>query len=373
MALWFCVAFALSISLVQAQSGRVKTPPTGKTKTTTASGDKKTITPSKDLPPGPPAKPETGAESPTPSPTPERRPRTAPDQKDVANDDDVVRVESNLVAIPASIVDRQGRAVVDLKLEDFELLIDSEKKTLNALSRSETPVKLALLFDNSSSIDKAREFEKQAAIKFFKKVLRPIDQAALYSVTDEIILVQKLTNDVRRLTQAIESFGKPEGATSLHDAIVQAAFYLKPFQDRKVIVIVSDGEDTTSRIENFDEALRMVQEAGCQVYAINTKQFEYLAQTGKPTGNANIRALIAERRLQEMTSQTGGAVYAPLSNRDVDEAFAQIAAELSQQYVLTYYADEDTRDGKFRAITLRVPARKDLNIRARKGYYSRRK
>ncbi len=358
----FCVSVAIFCLSAQAQSGRVKPKNSNDKKTDSSSNQQAN-------------KQTTNDTRPKIAPTPTPMPSPSPQQKTGNNvdvgDDDIVRVDSNLVTIPASIVDGQGTPITNLKLEDFELFIDGQTKIISSISRSETPVKLALLFDNSSSIDAAREFEKQAALKFFKRVIRPIDQAALYSVTDKIILMQALTSDTRLLTHAIESFGKAEGATSLIEAVAEAARYLKPFGERKVIVIVSDGEDTTSDLP-FEDMLRIVQNAGCQVYVVNTKQFEYLAQSGKVNGNANIRALTAERRMMELTEQTGGAVYSPLNTRDVDNAFTQIAAELSQQYVLSYYAVDDERDGKFRTITLRTPQRKDLRIRARKGYYSRK-
>jgi len=360
--LCLCVSVAIFCLSAHAQSGRVK-PKNDKDKKTNSSSNQQAN------------KQTTNETRPKIAPIPTPSPSPTPQQKTGNNidvgDDDVVRVNSNLVTIPASVVDTQGTPVTTLKLEDFELLIDGQTKLISAISRSETPVKLALLFDNSSSIDKAREFEKQAAIKFFKRVIRPIDQAALYSVTDQIVLMQALTNNTTLLTQAIENFGKPEGATSLIEAIAEAANYLKPFNERKVIVIVSDGEDTTSDL-SFESMLKIVQNAGCQVYVVNTKQFEYLAQSGKPNGNANIRALTAERRMIEVTEQTGGAVYSPLNTKDVDNAFTQIAAELSQQYVLSYYAVDDERDGGFRTIALRTPQRKNLRIRARKGYYSRK-
>lgn len=361
VSLFLCVSAAIFSSLVFAQSGRNK-PPVDKVKNTNAkkqtNSQQTSTTNSSTNENSNTAGPKL---SPTPSPTP----------VDEVDENDVVRVESNLVTIPASVVDRENNPILNLKLEDFELMVDGKVKIISEVSRSETPVRLVLLFDNSSSIDKAREFEKEAAIKFFKKVLRPMDQAALYSVTDQIRLIQPLTNNAKQLSQAIDSFGKPEGATSLIDAFATAANYLKHYQERKVIVVVSDGEDTTSDL-SFEEMVRIVQNAGCQVYVVNTKQFEYLSQTGKAGGNANIRALTAERRMQEITEQTGGAVYAPLTTKEVDNAFTQIAAELSQQYVLSYYIADDAKDGGFRVITLRIPQRKDLNIRARKGYYSRK-
>ena len=94
-----------------------------------------------------------------------------------------------------------------------------------------------------------------------------------------------------------------------------------------------------------------------------------MVQTGLHD-SANLRALAAERRMEQFASQTGGAVYIPKTHYDVDSAFQQIAADLSQQYVLSYYPADERRDGRFHLIDLRVRARKDVRVRARKGYYS---
>jgi Ca-activated chloride channel family protein len=285
--------------------------------------------------------------------------------------EDVVRITSNLVTVPASVVDAQGRAVVDLKLEDFELRVDGQPKPISDLNRAEVPVTLALLFDNSSSLTAAREFEKQAAVKFFRSVIRPIDRAAIYSVATEFELVQPLTNSVSALVRTVEHFGKPEGATKLLDAIADAANYLRPYPGRKVIIIVSDGEDTLSDLD-FDTTLRRVLAADCQVYAVQTKQIEYAMLTGT-IGNANIRTLAAERRLQDLTAHTGGVVYTPVQTADLDAAFTQISADLAQQYVLSYYpTDDDRSDGRFRIISVRVATRPNIRVRARRGYYPRR-
>ncbi|MEP7037192.1 MAG: VWA domain-containing protein, partial [Acidobacteriota bacterium] len=160
---------------------------------------------------------------------------------------DIISVDSTLVPIPVSVIDQNGQAVTNLKLENFDLQIDGKAAEIGELSRSDSPVRLALLFDNSSSVTIAREFEKKAAIRFFKKVLRPDeDLAALYSVQTGTRLEQPLTKNVSQLTDAIENFPVPAGATALLDAIITAADYLKTVQGRRVIVIVSDGEDTIS-------------------------------------------------------------------------------------------------------------------------------
>lgn len=273
--------------------------------------------------------------------------------------DDVVRISSNLVPIPVSVVDSKGRAVTNLKLEDFELHVDGQPKSLSDLSRSETSVRMAMLFDNSGSLDFAREFEKHAAIRFFRKVMRVKDEAAIYSIETDSHLVQPLTNDVLRLEQTIQNFGRPEGGTSLFDAIMESAGYLKPYSGRRVIVIVSDGIETTSRHSEFDPVVKHVLADDCQIYVVQTGLYE----------GANLRALTAERRMQQLTEQTGGAVYTPKTVGELDAAFDQIAADLSQQYVLSYYPPADHRDGRMHALDLKVKTRKDLRLRSRRGYY----
>jgi hypothetical protein len=103
---------------------------------------------------------------------------------------DVVRISSNLVPIPVSAVDVKGNAVVNLKLDDFELLVDGQPQPLSDLTRAETSVRMALLFDNSGSLDFARDFEKHAAIRFFRKVMRAKDEAAIYSIATDSYLAQ---------------------------------------------------------------------------------------------------------------------------------------------------------------------------------------
>jgi Ca-activated chloride channel family protein len=341
--------------------------------------------------PAPETQGKKGATTPTPTPTPIHRPTgpiaepvsasgepsakgrkqdsglrppgsaTPAAQAPEGGDDEgeVVRISSNLVPLPASVVDAQGRAIADLKAEDFELRVDGEVKAIGDLSRFETPVSIALLFDNSSSLNATREFERQAGVRFLKAVVRPVDRAAVYSISTEPWLAQPLTNDVHALVHTIENFGKAEGATALFDTVAQAADYLKPQKTRKVILIVSDGTDTISDLD-FDTTMARLLADDCQVYAV---------QTGN-SDSANLRDLAGERRLQEFAAQTGGAVYVPRTNAELSEAFRQIAADLSQQYVLSYYPVGEPRDGRFRTFTLQVKTRPNLRVRTRKGYYA---
>src|SRR5687768_17297116 len=276
---------------------------------------------------------------------------------DEVDPNEIVHVGSRLVPVPATVLDSRGFAVTNLKLEDFELRVDGQLKPITELHRTETPVRMVMLFDNSGSLSEAREFEKRAAMRFFRSVMRPVDQAAIYSVSTDIFLAQPLTSDVNTLERVIESFGRPEGSTALFDAMAEGAAYLRPYAGRRVIVIVSDGRENTSRLD-FETTLQRIVADDCQVYVVQTGLYE----------NANVRDLIAERRMQEFSTQTGGAVYIPKSVADLDAAFSQIAADLAQQYVLSYYPADDKRDGRYHTMAIRVTSHPTARVRARKVF-----
>lgn len=277
---------------------------------------------------------------------------------ETVDENEVVRVESNLVIIPASVVDFRGRAITDLRADDFELKVDGEVKAIGDVSRAETPVNVALLFDNSASLSAAREFEKQAAVRFFQSVVRPIDRAAVYSISTTPTLSQGLTNDVPRLVRTVQSFGKPDGATALFDALAQAADYMRPLAGRKVLVLVSDGTDTVSDA-SFEDAINRALLAECQVYVVQTRQVE----------DPNLHDTVSEQRMFKLTEQTGGAVFIPQSVDELDAVFSQISLDLSQQYLLSYTPQDERKDKFFRFISLRVKTRQNLRVRARKGFY----
>lgn len=329
-----------------AQSGRTKATPTPTPKS--ISGPSAVNSP-----------PPSTTRVPTPTPTP-------------TDPNDIIKVASTLVPIPVSVNESNGRAVTNLKLADFELKVDGKLAEIDDVFRSEAPIRLAMLFDNSSSVLIARDFERDAAVKFFRKVVRPDrDMAALFSVADVTRLEQPLTQDVSSLTRAIDAFPQPGGATALLDGIIRAADYLKLAEGRRVIVIVSDGEDTYSEESTtLEMVVHTLQVANCQVFVMKTKDFENHKLTGVRGGNANIRALTAERRMIEITQQTGGAVYSPIDETEMNDAFAQISAELAQQYVLSYYPEPDLdHRGEFRAITVGIKGKSNLVVRTRKGYY----
>jgi Ca-activated chloride channel family protein len=342
-----CLTLVVSLTLVftttaRVQSGRIK------------EKNPQRPTPSSGQDAGRTATPDKSKSKTQPEP---HKPKTS----DEVDEADIVRVSSNLVPIPATVVDAGGNAITGLMLEDFELRVDGQVRPISDMTRTDTSVKLVMLFDNSGSVFLSREFEKRAAKRFFRKVLRPTDEAAIYSIESDSYLAQPLTKDLVRLEYTIDSFGNPSGSTSLFDAIVDAAAYLRPYDGRRVLVIVSDGIETTSR-NDFAATLKQVLADDCQIFVVQTGLYD----------DANLRALAAERRMEQLAGQTGGAVYIPRTTVELELAFQNIAADLAQQYVLSYYPGAERRDGSFHVIDLRVKARKDLRVRARRGYYSPR-
>jgi Ca-activated chloride channel homolog len=347
----FALIFLLAFSFpVFSQSGRIK--PTE----TPAPRPPAQSTP---VPITPPSRERVAAPSPTPSFT---------------ETDDILRVESLLIPIPVSVLDRSGNAVRTLRQEDFELKIDGEPAKIGDITRAQIPIRMAILFDNSGSLTTARDFQIEAAVRFIDRVLIPErDQAAIYSVSTSTRLIQPFTPDKNLLVRTLRGLPPPVGATALMDGIELAAKYLSEVQGRRVIVIISDGDDTKTDT-TYERALRTAQQNNCQIYIVQTLAFENFIRTGSRHGNANIRSLAAERRMEGFASQTGGAVYMPIDQAELDDAFRRLSADLAEQYIISYYPENDPGSpGEFRPIEVTVRNRTDLTIRARRGYYVPRK
>ncbi|MGH9800266.1 MAG: VWA domain-containing protein, partial [Blastocatellia bacterium] len=199
---------------------------------------------------------------------PENLPQNPP-KKDEA---DTIRIDSDLVTVVASISKKSPTDSLNLIGEDFEILEDGVLQEIANFARdADQPLNLVMLFDSSLSVTQKIGFEKRAAAKFFERVIRPQDRAALFAVSTDVVVIQDFTNRVPLLTQATKQL-KPQGATSLYDAVYLAANYLKATKGRRVIVIVSDGGDTTSQ-KGLLDALRQSQQADAVVYSIYTGNF----------------------------------------------------------------------------------------------------
>jgi Ca-activated chloride channel homolog len=304
-----------------------------------------------------------------PAPPPLRLPEQTPQESGVS-----IRINSDLVTVVTTISRRSSNDPLELRREDFEVLEDGiPQEIANFAREAEQPLQMVMLFDTSLSISQKIDFERRAAAKFFERVMRPQDRAALFAFSTEITVLQEFTGKVPLLVNAMNQLWA-QGATSLYDAIFQASDYLKPAQGRRVIVVVSDGGDTTSQ-RTLLEALANAQRSDVMIFAVFTGNGDF---------SENLRDLAGERALETLTSETGGTLYRPiatpgtqgretdeLSIKELDLAFYNLAEQLRTQYTLGFYSTNDKRDGSFRKLAVRVK-KPGYTTRARSGYYAPR-
>jgi Ca-activated chloride channel family protein len=266
------------------------------------------------------------------------------------------------------VTDGAGNQVNDFTEKDFEIYEDEARQDIAGFYReNQLPLRMVFLFDASSSIRHRFDFEQRAAAKFFKQALGPGDQAALMSVSTDPKLEVQFTSDANRLADGLARI-RPEGATSLYSAMIEAARYLRPTEGRHVMVVLSDGSDTSSAA-TLAQALTEVQKADVVIYGVHS--------TGIAP-SANVQDLAGEFALKAMAEDTGGRAFFPpiyedqrKESRDLDEIYRRIVAEVRAQYVLTYYSKSNTAPGIFRKIRVQIKrSGVQLQVRARRGYYT---
>jgi VWFA-related protein len=283
---------------------------------------------------------------------------TAPDQEGQTTTFtfDVTRVN-----ILFTVTDKKGRFVTDLGKDDFQVVEQKKPQTIQQFTaESDLPLRIAVLVDTSNSIRSEFKFEQEAAVRFMQSVMRPReDRMMLVSFDSAAELISDLTGDLKKLEAGIKGM-RPGGGTSLYDAIYFASkekLMLDQPRDkfRRAMIVISDGEDTSSKYSR-DQALEMAQKADVVIYAIST--------------NTKRDALDGDKILQYLTEETGGQAFFPFKVEDLDQSFENIANELRHQYNIFYRPEPLKTDGLYHPVTVKVKTRKDLIVRARKGYYA---
>lgn len=273
-----------------------------------------------------------------------------------------IRSEVTRVNMLFSVTDKHGRFVTDLGKDDFEVF--ENKKPQNIIeftSETDLPLRLAILIDTSNSIRDRFHFQQEAATNFINSVMRDQDKATIVSFDSSAELVADLTNDTHRLENAIRDL-RPGGGTALYDAIYFACkdelMRDQPlYKFRRAMVILSDGEDNESRYSR-EQALEMAQRADTVVYTISTN-ISHIETDG-------------DKVMKYFAEQTGGVSFFPFQAKDLNQSFENIANELRHQYNLFYRPEPLKNDGQYHTVVIKVRGRKDLIVRARKGYYARR-
>jgi Ca-activated chloride channel family protein len=272
-----------------------------------------------------------------------------------------IRVNVNLVHVVATVKNRDGELVGKLQKEDFELLDNGAPQEIAFFShQTDQPLSIALLLDTSGSTAKELKYEGDAALKFLHALLsegNPADAVGLYTFNYDIREEHGFTHNYASLEHALKIL-HGEGGSSVYDAVYFAARALHNREGRKVIVIVTDGGDTTSA-RDLKTALKEAQLADAVIYAVVVM----------PITNDAGRNVGGENALTIMAQKTGGRTFLQTSGTQLDRTFSDIIAELRTQYLLNFYPHGVplTKD-PYHRLELRLKS-PDLRVSARNGYY----
>jgi len=257
--------------------------------------------------------------------------------------------------------DKHGKFVRDLNQGDFNILDDHKppQAILNFRRETDLPLHLGLLIDVSGSVDSRFDFEQEAATSFMQRTVRAgFDKAFVVGFNSHSQMAQDFTDDYARLYWAVHRLHSG-GGTALYDAIYHACKekFLKDHPDhpvRKAIIVVSDGEDNQSEMTKA-QAIEMAQRAEVIIYAISTDDSGLVMR--------------GDKVLQQLADATGGRAFFPFRMKDIAHSYAAIEDELRSQYVVSYKPADFDADGRYRSIEI-SSLKKDLQVRARKGYFA---
>jgi Ca-activated chloride channel family protein len=274
------------------------------------------------------------------------------------------RAGVDVVSMNVTVTDSANHYITDLTERDFEIFEDGVKQDLTLFNRTNLPVALSLLIDTSSSMEDRMTTAQDAAIGFIRK-LRPSDLGEVIGFDSRAEVLQKFTSNTAQLEQAIRKT-VAGGSTSLNNALYISLKGLKKIPTktedevrRQAIVLLSDGEDTSSLV-SFDDVLDLARRSETAVYAIGLMADE-------PSQSKGFRE--ATYALRQLTNDTGGRAFFPADVKSLASVYGQIYDELSSQYTIGYTSKNQKRDGAWRRLVVRV-ARPNVQARTKQGYFA---
>ena len=285
---------------------------------------------------------------------------------------DTLKVAVDLVNVQFSVTDRHGRFVSGLTAKDFKVEEDGRRQEIRNFAReNELPLTLALLIDTSPSVSPVLDEEKTTASSFLESILREKDLALVMGFDREVTLLQDYTDNLRLLKRSIDDL-EVGGGTSVYDAVYLASQEkLKDEAGRKAIILISDGEDTTSKIK-LTEALIAAHKSNAVIYAISNNPGSRFFAPGRLGGGIILGGSGGDLgTLKKFSEETGGTTFVISNERGFKKIFDQIAEELRSQYSLGYFSLNTARDGKFRQIKI-TTRESGYTVKARRGYYAPR-
>lgn len=299
------------------------------------------------------------AQNPRPSPTPLPQ-----------DTQGTVRIPVRRVRLPITVTDKKGNFVPGLTKEDFIVLEDKVPQTIETFSddlAQTTPLYVAVLMDTSPSTAGKLKFQQESAMNFIQTVIKPRKDRVLFATfDDEINLRQDFTDKLDLLDKAVYSVKQMGKQTALFDAVWQFCDEkMRSVPGRRVLLIVTDGEDTYSRA-NLRDAIDIAQRTETTVFAISTKAGFLATVPGVEAGQVADKK---DRDLQTLTEETGGMAFFTGDMLSLERSFTRISKELRAQYLVTYDPTNKSYDGTFRKIDVKLAERRgDLKVRTKKGY-----
>jgi Ca-activated chloride channel family protein len=273
-----------------------------------------------------------------------------------------LKVDVKLVNVYVTVTDAHGAPVAGLKKDNFSLQEDGRGQTISVFDKeSAVPLSIALAIDTSLSTRHDLPLEQASAKRFAHAILRPVDALSVFGFSETVLQATSYTAELKRIDEGIDHI-RLGAATALYDAVYLAARSLDRRQGRKVMVLITDGGDTVSKID-YKEAARAAEEAEALVYSIIVVPIENSA--GRETGG--------EHALIQFSEDTGGKYYYATSMAQLDDAFRKISDELRTQYLLAYYPSQRTSNSQFRRIQVGVSGVSEASsyrVRHRAGYYT---
>ncbi|MCC6538050.1 MAG: VWA domain-containing protein [Bryobacterales bacterium] len=278
----------------------------------------------------------------------------------LAQEDPVIRVTTREVVLHATVVDKSGRLVTNLTRDAFTVTENNAPQALVGFRREDVPVSLGIVIDNSGSMRDKRTKVAGAALTLVKES-NPQDEMFIVNFNDEAYLDQTFTSDHKKLEEALAKIDS-RGGTAMRDATTMSLDYLreKGKKAKKVLLLVSDGDDNTSAPTNtLEKLVAKSQQTECIIYAI-----------GVFTDEERGKAKRAERALNALVNATGGLAYFPKDIVNIEQLARQVAHEIRNQYVIAYRPSNETLDGSYRRIGVQVKGPNRPVARTRSGYYA---
>ena len=304
---------------------------------------------------------------PTTSPNPPPPPGYNPPGQSAGQNKKIITF-TNLVALHATVTDDRGQFVPDLKSDNFRIFEDKIEQKISVFSRSDIPVTMGLVIDNSGSMREKRAQVNEAALTFVK-TSNPQDEAFVVNFNDEYYLDtnEDFTSDATELNEALSRIDT-RGSTALYDAIVGSLDHLKKgHKDKKVLLVITDGNDDASRL-TLEQTLKAAEQSDAAIYTIGVFSADDLKNDKKTVRHA-------KKVLAEIADATGGMAYFPESLDEVVPVCTQVARDIRNQYTLGYYPSNTALDGTFRAVQVELippKGRGKMAVRTRAGYYAQK-